>query len=272
MSNENQCRLCEGVINLSFKKKILSKYEIGYYQCMGCGSLQTESPYWLDEAYNPLNEKFDTGQLVRSLNNAAFLATILLHLNLEGEKLVDYGCGSGLLVRLMRDVGFNAWGYDTYSLPRLAIGFHVDSLKGASVINLSEVIEHFDEPAKYFDQIFSNQPELVIAQTNLFEASNPEWDYLAPDHGQHIFFYSQNAIGYLARRHNMSATLLNGYIMFFKPSYLEKIFNPNSSVVRLELQADLNVATPNLMNQMLINGYKYAIEDNLALQTQETKA
>ncbi|MBU3593078.1 methyltransferase domain-containing protein [Polynucleobacter sp. 71A-WALBACH] len=270
MTEKIECRLCGGIAQFSFEKKVLSKYQVSYYRCDGCGSLQTEVPYWLGEAYNPLNERFDTGQLIRSFNNAAFLSAIVLHLGLEGGKVIDYGCGSGLLVRLMRDVGFNVWGHDAYSMPRLAIGFHVASLEGATVINLSEVAEHFDKPAQYFDEIFSYQPEIVVAQTNLFEAQNSEWDYLAADHGQHIFFYSSNSIEYLARRHNIRATLLDGYIIFFKSIHLEKMFNPNSSTVRPELQASLNAAIPNLMNQMLINGYKYAIEDNLELRARES--
>lgn len=269
MTSNDECRLCGGATKKVFEKRILSKYQIGYYQCESCDSLQTENPYWLAEAYDPLNERFDTGQVVRSLNNAAFLAALISHLGMQNSRVVDYGCGSGLLTRLMRDVGFDFWGFDAYSLPRLSIGFHTDSLVDASIINLSEVAEHFDEPSKSFDHIFSCDPELLVVQTNLFESLNPEWDYLATDHGQHIFFYSHKAIAYLASRYNMSATLLNGYIVFFKSIYLDKLFNPNSSIVRPDLQSAIFAATPNLMNQMLINGCKYAIEDNLTLQTKE---
>jgi SAM-dependent methyltransferase len=269
MTENIECRLCGGSAELVFQKKILSKHQVGYYQCRGCGSLETESPFWLAEAYDPINERFDTGQLIRSFDNAAFVAVLISYLGLEKSRVVDYGCGSGLLVRLMRDVGFDVWGFDAYSLPRLAIGFHSDSLVGASVVNLSEVAEHFDHPGKYFDQIFSCGPELLIVQTNLFDNPNPDWDYLAADHGQHVFFYSHNAIGYLAQRYGMKATRLNGFIVFFKSFYLDKLFNPNSSIIRSELQKTLNEATPILMNQILMNGYKYAIEDNLALRAEK---
>ena len=45
------CRLCSSETAFQFRKTILQKYDIAYYECAGCGSLQTEVPYWLDEAW-----------------------------------------------------------------------------------------------------------------------------------------------------------------------------------------------------------------------------
>ena len=271
MTDKIPCRLCGSPSKLSFNKKILSKYEIGYYLCENCGSLQTEEPYWLDEAYNPLNERFDTGQLVRIFYNAVFLKAILTHLNLLNCRLIDYGCGSGLLTRFMRDIGVDAWGFDSYSAPRLSIGFHTSTLEGATVINLCEVAEHFDSPIKYFDQIFSCNPDLLIMQTNLLETVNENWDYLAVDHGQHIFFYSPKSIEHLAKRYNMLATFLNGFIVFFRPIFFERLFIQNSPILNSEFQGTLNNSVPNFLSQMLNNGYKYAIQDNLMLKNLEAK-
>ena len=251
----------------SFEKKILSKYQISYYLCGKCGALQTEAPYWLDEAYDPLNERFDTGQLVRSLNNAAFLNALLPRLDLPKGRIIDYGCGSGLLTRLLRDVGMDVWGFDTYSKPRLAIGFHTTTLEGAKVINLCEVAEHFDDPARYFDEIFSSGIDILVMQTGIFESQDPNWGYLSVEHGQHIFFYTSNTIEFLAKRHNMAATFINEFVVFFKVAYLEKLFLQNSSKMKPEIQNSINAAMPNLMNQILINGYKHAINDNLLLKS-----
>lgn len=262
-----QCRLCKGRSKFSFSKQILSKYRVGYYLCEDCGSLQTEEPYWLLEAYDPVNEKFDTGQLVRVFHNAVFLKALLTHLNLLDCRLVDYGCGSGLLTRFMRDVGIDAWGFDSYSMPRLSMGFHTDTLEGAAVINLCEVAEHFDHPLKYFDEIFSHKPDLMVMQTNLLEAVDTEWDYLAVDHGQHIFFYSPKGIEFLAKRNNMLASYINGFIVFFNSNFIGKLFVQGSWVLASDFQSALNSSVPNFLNQMLANGYKYAIHDNLMLKT-----
>lgn len=266
MSGKIHCRLCGGSAIFSFTQKILNKHQISYFLCDGCGSLQTETPFWLTEAYDPFNERFDTGQLIRSINNAAFLSTLISYLRLEDKLVVDYGCGSGLFTRLLRDNGLNAWGLDSYSAPRLALGFQKTSLEDAEIINLCEVAEHFENPAKSFDELFANQPELLIMQTGIFETIDPDWFYLALDHGQHIFFYSHKSIEYLARRHNMAATFLGGYIIFFKLAYLEKLFIPNSSRISPKLQNLLANSTPNFLSKLLSNGYKYAINDNSLLK------
>ncbi|WP_114639494.1 methyltransferase domain-containing protein [Polynucleobacter necessarius] len=126
-----------GPATFCFEKLVLKKYLVSYYRCESCDSLQTENPYWLAEAYDPLNERFDTGQLIRSINNAAFINALLKTLDLNKQAVLDYGCGSGLFVRLLRDIGVDAWGYDAYGAPRLSVGFQTDSLKDAKIINLS---------------------------------------------------------------------------------------------------------------------------------------
>lgn len=262
INQKDMCRLCNGKIAKIFRKKILNIHDIQYYLCDSCGSLQTESPYWLDEAYQPANERFDTGQAIRSIHNASILNALLDHLQLKKAFIVDYGCGSGLTVRLMRDLGLNAYGYDSYSIPRLAAGFHTDTTLNAEVINLCEVAEHFDKPIQYFDQIFSSNPKLLLMQTEIFDSPNSDWNYLTPEHGQHIFFYSEKSIQFIANRYKMAATFLAGYILFFHPSLLNALFISGSSKVHIALQQKLQNAVPDLMMNLVSNQYKFASLDS----------
>jgi Methyltransferase domain len=259
------CRLCNNEAQFTFKKRILSKYDIAYFHCHTCEALQTEEPYWLDEAYAPINEKFDTGQFIRCLNNAAFLAAITSHFNYSHELVVDYGCGSGLTGRILRDIGINAYGYDTYAIPRLLMGFQINTLDGASIINLCEVAEHFPDPKSSFDHIFSCKPNLVVVQTGFFDKPNENWNYLAPEHGQHIFFYNEKTISYLAKTYKMGATFINGFIVFFKVELLENLFIKDTSKLRPDLREKIEQALPNLLGQILKNNYKYANNDSLTL-------
>jgi len=258
----DKCRLCNGTLTKAFEKRILNAHDIQYFECDSCGSLQTESPYWLDEAYKPENERFDTGQVIRSIHNAAILNVLLEHLQLQKSLIIDYGCGSGLTVRLMRDVGLNAYGYDSYSIPRLAIGFHINTTSNAEVINLCEVAEHFDNPLKYFDEIFSSNPKLLLMQTEIFDSQNSSWGYLTPEHGQHIFFYSEKSIQFIATRYKMAATFLAGYIVFFLPILLSDLFTGNNTKLHPELQRKLQNAVPELMMNLAANQYKYASLDS----------
>ena len=253
------CRLCLGKADFAFQKKILNKYDIDYFQCDVCGALQTEDPFWLDEAYQPINERLDTGQFIRSLLNAAFLSAVYSYLNLTDEPLVDYGCGSGLTGRILRDIGINAYGYDTYSNPRLLMGFQRKKLGDAYVINMCEVAEHFPDPRSSFDHVFSCNPSMVIVQTEIFHNVDKEWGYLTPEHGQHIFFYSEKTLSFLAEKYQMAATYIQGFVIFIKPELLQRFFiNDN---LREGFIATINQAMPELLNKILSNGYKFAIND-----------
>ena len=259
------CRLCSSEAQFSFRKRILSKYDIKYFNCYTCGALQTEEPYWLEEAYQPINEQLDTGQFIRCLHNAAFLDALISELNFSTKSLIDYGCGSGLTPRILRDVGINAYGYDTYSTPRLLMGFQKESLDGASIVNLCEVAEHFPHPKSSFEHIFSCNPSIVVMQTEIFDKPNEDWGYLAAEHGQHIFFYTEKTISYLAKTHKMGATFIRGYIIFFKVELLDSFFIKGTSTLREGFLSKINQAIPNLLGKILSYGYKYAISDNQML-------
>ena len=54
--NNLRCRLCSGDLEYKFQLLLLKNYRVSYYQCVNCSSLQTEEPYWLDEAYLGVNK------------------------------------------------------------------------------------------------------------------------------------------------------------------------------------------------------------------------
>ena len=62
-----KCKICTQTTKQIFTAKILNKYDIKYYHCEYCGFLQTEEPYWLDEAYKDPITLTDTGYLQRNI-------------------------------------------------------------------------------------------------------------------------------------------------------------------------------------------------------------
>lgn len=62
-----KCKICNNKSNYIFKAKLLNKYDVKYYHCSNCGFLQTEEPYWLEEAYNKSINISDTGIMSRNL-------------------------------------------------------------------------------------------------------------------------------------------------------------------------------------------------------------
>src|SRR6267378_1463429 len=65
------CRLCGGPSKKIFSQTILQKYNVGYYKCDTCSSLQTDEPYWLETAHKNNLSYLDTGAAQRTLKNLA---------------------------------------------------------------------------------------------------------------------------------------------------------------------------------------------------------
>ncbi len=254
------CRLCGEVLTPVFRKQLLRRHDVQYFQCSACRAMQTESPYWLAEAYSPENERFDTGSVTRSIINAAFLNWLVSALDAPALRLLDYGCGSGLLVRLLRDVGHDAWGLDSYSEPRLSTGFQVDDPSGFDIINLCEVIEHFDRPSEMLDSIFASNPSIVVVQTEIMADPDPSWSYLAGFHGQHVFFLSDETIHYIARRYSRQVCVISGFLLFVSDSISLKLLDVGAGDFRTSMP-DLHSEAAKLINSVLSQPYRYPLVD-----------
>ena len=63
----NRCSICNCEKKEFLRAKILYKYEIKYLFCENCGFLQTEEPYWLEEAYSNAIADTDTGVVARNI-------------------------------------------------------------------------------------------------------------------------------------------------------------------------------------------------------------
>ncbi|NWD75648.1 class I SAM-dependent methyltransferase [Pseudomonas gingeri] len=209
-----QCRLCHGALQSVFKSTLLQKYEIEYFKCVECHSLQTETPYWLDEAYGKNLSSLDTGAAQRNLHNWVACRGIS---KLFGVKnVIDIGGGDGLLCRLLRDHGINCHVKDRYASPTYAQGFTEPDFNTPDLVLGFEVLEHFANPLQDLNDIFKYQSNVVLLSTELYSGQTKEWWYLTPDSGQHIFFYSQQAITLIAKQHGYSAIVSGGFILFVR--------------------------------------------------------
>jgi hypothetical protein len=266
-AKSHACRLCGSPTHTIFTKQVLHRHDVQFQQCDHCGATQTEKPYWLAEAYVPENEMFDTGQVTRSLINAAVLNTLLPMCGLgDKPRIVDYGCGSGLFVRTMRDIGWDAWGYDRYSEPRLALGFQTPTFKHFDVMNLCEVVEHFDEPKAYFDDIFESNPKVVVIQTGIANQVTPDWDYITAEHGQHIFFMSPKTLGWLCQTYGRVAINVIGFQVMVTPDVAALLLDPATDGLKAEHQALLGNVLVNLWQGVFAKPYHHAGQDSQLLR------
>ena len=109
------CRICSVPVSEKFSSNLLNKYTVKYFQCSICRYVQTESPFWLEEAYtNTINDS-DTGMMMRSLWHRNIASTLIYLFFDKRGKFLDYGGGYGVFVRLMRDIGFDYYWQDKYT-------------------------------------------------------------------------------------------------------------------------------------------------------------
>lgn len=108
------CRICSDSVSEVFSSLLIKKYSVKYFQCPQCGYLQTEEPFWLEEAYLTSINDSDTGMMMRSLWHKNIAATLIYFLFNKKGQFLDYGGGYGVFVRLMRDIGFDYYSQDKY--------------------------------------------------------------------------------------------------------------------------------------------------------------
>jgi len=108
------CKICGEQSNEFDKAKILGKYDVRYYHCYKCGFVQTEEPYWINEAYSGAFASTDTGTMARNMQNTTNLLFLMKFVD-KGPCL-DFGGAYGVLTRMMRDYGFDFYNYDKYAI------------------------------------------------------------------------------------------------------------------------------------------------------------
>lgn len=214
-SKQQNCRLCDGALTYKFSLNILQKYNVKYFECEKCGSLQTEKPYWLEEAYKNNNlSNLDTGAVQRNINN--FAASYLITKLFNAKNIIDLGGGDGLLCRFLRDYGINCFVKDKFAVATYAQGYTNQDFNRPDLLMAFEVMEHYPEPLSDLNNLFQHKSNIIIASTALYTDQKKHWWYLAPQSGQHVFFYSIKSLEFIAAKYNYNLIISGGYILFIK--------------------------------------------------------
>jgi hypothetical protein len=123
---DETCRICQSKsIKKIFEARLL-QHEVSYFECETCSYVQTEKPYWLEQAYSSAISGTDTGIVQRNYICAKKATNICVLLNIRNQPIIDHAGGYGLFVRIMRDIGFNTFWQDKYCQNLLARGFEYE--------------------------------------------------------------------------------------------------------------------------------------------------
>jgi hypothetical protein len=212
LASSERCRVC-GEDALPFgSARVLDSVEVRYYRCQTCGFVQTEEPYWLGRAYEQPIGKTDVGIISRNIALANTSSAVISTLFDSGGRFLDWGGGYGILVRLMRDRGFDFYWRDPFSDNLFARGFEQTDGTRAELVTAFEVLEHLQRPVEDAGQMAEISDNLLVSTLILPEPppAPGEWWYYALGAGQHVSLYSRRSLHLLAEQLGMFAASNRG--------------------------------------------------------------
>lgn len=199
----SRCRICGSSARGFATATLLRRYQVRYYRCEQCNFTQTEEPYWLAEAYESAIVATDVGIVRRNLVLATVTKAIIDAFFDHEKPFVDFGAGYGLLVRLLRDRGYDFRWTDKYAENLFARGFEAERGDGRfELLTAFEVFEHLPLPEEAVAEMLTYSPNILFS-TTLMPESLPgpsDWWYYALSGGQHVALYSRRSLEILARR------------------------------------------------------------------------
>lgn len=204
-----RCKICGEESGQLFKMKVLEKFMVQYYLCADCEFIQTEEPYWIDEAYAHPVLDIDTGIFQRNILLAKKTEFIIDKNFSPDKKFLEYASGYGILTRLMRDKGYDFYCYDKYCDVLFAspfdIGKNLDKANTQfEMITAFSIFEHWINPLEELKKILALTDAVLFNEElhPLEKERIQNWWMLMPECGQHISFYSFKTLSYIAKQLN----------------------------------------------------------------------
>jgi hypothetical protein len=218
---------------------ILNKYDIRYFSCKNCGFIQTETPYWLEEAYSSAIARSDLGLIGRNIKFSNFCSALIPLFFDPKSSFLDYGGGNGMFVRIMRDKGFDFYWHDKYAVNQFADGFDAPADKKFSLLTAFEVFEHLPQPLEMIEEMFRYSKTIIFSTRVLphWKIMPDSWWYFTLDTGQHVSLYSMESLKFIARKFNvqLSSNGISLHIFSLRaiPTIIMKAlsFNPFATTV-----------------------------------------
>ncbi len=202
-------KITGGETTYLFTTKVLGKYDVKYFKCNTTGFIQTEEPYWLNDAYTSAITALDIGLLFRN-NKLSVAVEKIIGENLSpNANFIDYAGGYGVFTRLMRDKGYNFYHTDKFCENIFTKFFDLEdtTIKKFEAATAFELFEHLTNPLEEIKEILT-LTDTIIFSTEIVPnkpiSSSNDWWYFAPETGQHIAFYTVKALEHIASLLNLN--------------------------------------------------------------------
>jgi len=208
--------------------QVLGRYDAFYWRCSFFDFIQVENPHWLEEAYESAITTSDVGLVSRNLEFKKKTQAVIECLFKWQGKFIDYGGGTGLFTRLMRDAGYDFYWYDRHCGNCFATGFVADITDGTyyKLLTAAEVLEHLVDPVTAVREMFDLSPNILFT-TELLSTPAPavdDWWYYGSEHGQHISFYGEKTLEVLAKSLGLHFTTNGSNLHLFSERPVSPLF------------------------------------------------
>lgn len=212
------CRACGASTSHFARADVLGDVEAEYVRCQACGLVMAVRPHWLDTAYSEAIAGLDIGLLDRCLLLSNVTASVLKSERLKRGTFLDWAGGYGTLTRLMRDRGFDFRHVDAMASNIFAAGPGMgDDVERYDLITAFEVLEHLENPVEALRPLAQRTDRLLMT-TQLLPDPAPaptQWWYYALESGQHITFFTREAIAELAASLGFDRVHSGGFLHLF---------------------------------------------------------
>lgn len=220
------CQICNHTSTNLFKTKVLKKHEVNYHQCNSCKFIQTEDPYWLPEAYENVITSLDIGLINRNLYLQEQIPKIIDNCFPKAKTMLDFGGGYGMFVRMMIDKGYDFYRQDIYCDNLFSKHFDISDKPDLKpdLVSAFEVFEHLKNPLDEIEKMLKYSSNIIFSTTLIPSDINTfkDWWYVAPETGQHIAFYSEESLKFIANKYHLNFYTNHNNLHFFSKEKVEQ--------------------------------------------------
>lgn len=193
------CRVCAAPSEAWFSRAAGGGREVLYFRCGACGHVQVERAPARPEP--SAGSGADLG--ARCVRGARWAVALAWDAPIgPEEKVVDFSEGAGLVARLCRDAGLNAFHCERGGLNLFARGFAAGApevVGNVTLVTAFEVAQRFPQPVENWRELLDYRPELVLFSTPLLADHGPDWHYFA-DPLRSLAVYTRESLAILAAR------------------------------------------------------------------------
>ncbi len=205
-----KCKLCDSPAKSAFTHNVRGKYTATYATCPTCDFMFVENPTWLAEAYEKPINITDVGYVTRNVFMSRKILLLCFFIFGKDKTYVDYAAGYGMLGRLLRDYGLEFLWDDPYTANLFAQGFEYDKNsnehRNIAAITCLECFEHLSEPLGEIEKMLKISNSIIFSTRLKPVGAVPalDWAYYGFEHGQHVAFYSQQSLQYIANKYGLN--------------------------------------------------------------------